>query len=153
MTSGDELRAAMGRYPSGIAVLTLRRPFGVTIGSMVSLSLEPALVGVAIGRDTQAHELIRDEQGFALSVLGADQAALAQHFARSMPPIALFEGVAAREGTRGPLLDDALAWLECGVRAEHDVGDHTFFAAEVERIELGRERAALVYVRGGYAPA
>jgi flavin reductase (DIM6/NTAB) family NADH-FMN oxidoreductase RutF len=153
MTSGDELRAAMRRYPSGIAVLTLRRPFGVTIGSLVALSLEPALVGVAIGRHTQAHELVRDEQGFAVSVLGADQEALAQHFARNMPPIALFAGVATRDGTRGPLLDDALAWLECAVRAEHDVGDHTFFAAEVERIELGRERAALVYVRGGYAPA
>lgn len=153
MASGDELRAAMRRHPSGIAVLTLRRPFGVTVGSLVALSLEPALVGVAIGRHTQAHELVRDEQGFALSLLGADQEALAQRFARNMPPIALFEGVAARDGPRGPLLDDALAWLECTVRAEHDVGDHTFFAAEVERIELGRERAALVYVRGGYAPA
>jgi flavin reductase (DIM6/NTAB) family NADH-FMN oxidoreductase RutF len=143
----------MRRFPSGIAVLTLRRPFGVTIGSLVSLSLEPPLVGVAIGRDTQAHELVRDEGGFALSLLGADQEALAKHFARSVPPIALWEGVAAREGARGPLLEDALAWLECAVRSEHDVGDHTFFAGELERIELGRERPALVYVRGGYAAA
>jgi flavin reductase (DIM6/NTAB) family NADH-FMN oxidoreductase RutF len=143
----------MRRFPSGIGVLTLRRPFGVTIGSFVSLSLEPALVGVAIGRGTQAHELIRDEQGFAVSLLGADQEALAQHFARNMPPIALWEGVATRDGARGPLLDDALAWLECAVRSEHDVGDHTFFAAGVERIELGRERPALVYVRGRYSAA
>ncbi|SRR6266508_6814158 len=153
MTSADEFRTAMRRYPSGIAVLTLRRPFGVTIGSLAWLSLEPALVGVAIGRHTQAHELIRDEQGFALSLLGADQESLAQHFARSMPPIALWTGVATREGARGPLLDDALAWLECAVRSEHDVGDHTFFAAAVERIEFGHERQALVYVRGGYAAA
>jgi flavin reductase (DIM6/NTAB) family NADH-FMN oxidoreductase RutF len=143
----------MRRFPSGIAVLTLRRPFGVTIGSLVSLSLEPALVGVAIGKDTQTHELVRDEGGFALSLLAADQEALAKHFARSMPPIALWEGVDAREGTRGPLLDEALAWLECAVRSEHDVGDHTFFVGEVERIELGRERPALAYVRGGYAAA
>src|SRR6266540_822032 len=139
MTSADEFRTAMRRYPSGIAVLTLRRPFGVTIGSLAWLSLEPAL--------------IRDEQGFALSLLGADQESLAQHFARSMPPIALWTGVATREGARGPLLDDALAWLECAVRSEHDVGDHTFFAAAVERIEFGHERQALVYVRGGYAAA
>jgi flavin reductase (DIM6/NTAB) family NADH-FMN oxidoreductase RutF len=143
----------MRRFPSGIAVLTLRRPFGVTIGSLVSLSLEPALVGVAIGKDTQTHELVRDEGGFALSLLAADQEALAKHFARSMPPIALWEGVDAREGTRGPLLDEALAWLECAVRSEHDVGDHTFFVGEVERIELGRERPGLAYVRGGYAAA
>lgn len=153
MVTGDELRAAMRRFPSGIAVLTLRRPFGVTVGSLVSLSLEPPLIGVAIGKDTQTHELVRDEGGFALSVLGADQEALARHFARSMPPIALWEGVAVRDSTRGPLLDDALAWLECVVRSEHDVGDHTFFVGAVERIELGREAPGLVYVRGGYAAA
>jgi flavin reductase (DIM6/NTAB) family NADH-FMN oxidoreductase RutF len=153
VVTGDELRAAMRRFPCGIAVLTLRRPFGVTVGSLVSLSLEPALVGVAIGKDTQAHELVRDEGGYALSLLAADQEALAKHFARSMPPIALWEGVGWREGPRGPLLDDALAWLECRVRSEHDVGDHTFFVGEVERIELGRERPGLVYVRGGYAAA
>lgn len=153
MVSGDELRTAMRRFPSGIGVLTLRRPFGVTVGSLVSVSLSPPLVGVTVGKDTQAHELVRDEQGFALSLLGADQEGLAGHFARSMPPIALFEGIAARDGTRGPLLDDALAWLECAVRSEHDVGDHTFFVGEVERTELGRERSALVYVRGGYAAA
>jgi flavin reductase (DIM6/NTAB) family NADH-FMN oxidoreductase RutF len=153
VVTGDELRAAMRRFPSGIAVLTLRRPFGVTVGSLVSLSLEPPLIGVAIGKDTQTHELVRDEGGFALSVLGADQEALARHFARSMPPIALWEGVAVRDSTRGPLLDDALAWLECVVRSEHDVGDHTFFVGAVERIELGREAPGLVYVRGGYAAA
>jgi flavin reductase (DIM6/NTAB) family NADH-FMN oxidoreductase RutF len=153
MTSGDELRAAMRRYPSGIAILTLRRPFGVTVGSLVSLSLEPALVGVALGKDVQAHELVRDEGGFALSVLAADQERLAQHFARSMPPIALWEGVVTREGARGPLIDDALVWLECSVHSEHDAGDHTFFVGDVERTELGRERPALVYVRGGYAAA
>jgi flavin reductase (DIM6/NTAB) family NADH-FMN oxidoreductase RutF len=153
VVTGDELRSAMRRFPCGIAVLTLRRPFGVTVGSLVSLSLSPALVGVAIGKDTQAHELIRDEHGFALSLLGGDQDALAAHFARSMPPIALWEGIAVREGARGPLLDDALAWLECAVVSELDAGDHTFFVGEVDRIELGRERDGLVYARGGYAAA
>ena len=50
-------------------------------------------------------------------------------------------------------LDDALAWLECARRAEHVTGDHTFFVAEVERIELGREGNGLIYKAGGYAPA
>jgi flavin reductase len=155
VVSGDELRSAMRRFPAGIAVLTLptRTPFGITVGSLVSLSLSPALVGVSIGHDTQAHELIRDVDGFALSILAGDQAALAQHFARSVPPIAQWEGIDAREGARGPLLEGALAWLECAARAEHVTGDHTFFVAEVERIELGREGDGLVYRSGGYAPA
>jgi flavin reductase (DIM6/NTAB) family NADH-FMN oxidoreductase RutF len=153
VATGDELRSSMRRFPAGIAVLTLRRPFGVTVGSLASVSLEPPLVSVAIGLETQAHELIRDEGGFALSLLAGDQAALAQHFARSVPPIALWEGVEVREGRRGPLLAGALAWFDCAVRSEHPAGDHTIFVAEVERIELGREAEGLVYRAGRYSPA
>jgi flavin reductase (DIM6/NTAB) family NADH-FMN oxidoreductase RutF len=153
VATGDELRSAMRRFPAGIAVLTLRRPFGVTVGSLASVSLEPPLVSVAIGLETQTHELIRDEDGFALSLLAGDQAALAQHFARSVPPIALWEGVEVREGQRGPLLAGALAWFDCAVRSEQPAGDHTIFVAEVERIELGREAEGLVYRAGRYSPA
>jgi flavin reductase len=153
VTSADELRAAMRRFPAGVCVLTLRRPFGVTIGSLVSVSLEPALVSVAIGLDSQAHELIRDEGGFAISLLSAEQEPLAQHFARSVPPIALFEGIAVRDGARGPLLEGALSWLECEVRHAYPAGDHTLFVAEVERAELGDDGAGLVYRHSGYSPA
>jgi flavin reductase (DIM6/NTAB) family NADH-FMN oxidoreductase RutF len=157
VVSGDDLRAAMRRFPAGIAVATTAvdgHRYGITVGSLVSLSLEPALVGLSIGRDTQAHELFREAGAFAISVLAGDQVALAQHFARSVPPIAQWEGIAARNGARGPLLDDALAWLECEVRAEHPAGDHTFFVAQVDRIELGRVGGqGLVYREGSYHPA
>ena len=72
---------------------------------------------------------------------------------RSVPPIAQWEGIAARDGVRGPLLDDALAWIECAVEDEHATGDHTFFVARVERIELGRIGDGLVYREGSYHPA
>ena len=154
--SGDELRAAMRRFPAGIAVATTTvegRRFGITVGSLVSLSLDPPLIGISIGRDTQAHELFREAGGFAISVLAGDQAAVAQHFARSVPPIAQWEGIATREGARGPLLADALAWLECTLGDEHAAGDHTLFVARVERIELGRRGQGLVYREGSYHPA
>ena len=140
----------MRRFAAGVAVLTLRRPYGVTIGSLLSGSREPPLVPVRIVLDSQAHELIRDEGGFALSLLAGDQEALAQRFARSTPPIALFEGVAVHEGTRGPLLEDALAWIECRIDAAHRAGDHTIFVGAVERIQLGRDTSALVYRHGRY---
>ena len=143
----------MRRFPSGIAVLTVPVPYGITIGSLVSLSLEPALVGVSIGHDAQAHELLREAGGFSVSVLAGDQAALAQHFARSVPPIAQWEGVAVRESKRGPLLDGAVSWLECSLHSEHDAGDHTFFLGSVERIELGRAAPGLVYRDGRYISA
>jgi flavin reductase (DIM6/NTAB) family NADH-FMN oxidoreductase RutF len=143
----------MRRFPSGIAVLTVPTPYGLTIGSLVSLSLEPALLGVSIGRDAQAHELLREAGGFAVSVLAGDQAAVAQHFARSGPPIVQWEGVAVRESERGPLLEGAVSWLECSLHSEHDVGDHTFFVGAVERVELGRDAPGLVYRHGRYVAA
>ena len=143
----------MRRFPSGIAVLTVPSPYGLTIGSLVSLSLQPALLGVSIGRDAQAHELLREAGGFAVGVLAGDQAAVAQHFARSGPPIVQWEGVAVRESERGPLLEGALSWLECSLHSEHDVGDHTFFVGAVERVELGRDGPGLVYRHGRYVSA
>jgi flavin reductase (DIM6/NTAB) family NADH-FMN oxidoreductase RutF len=143
----------MRRFPSGIAVLTLPAPYGVTIGSLVSLSLEPALVGVSIGHEAQALELVRESGGFAINVLAGDQAEVAQHFARSVPPIAQWVGIESRPGRFGPLLDGALAWLGCAVRSEHEAGDHTVFVASVEEVELGRTGQGLVYREGRYQAA
>ena len=146
----------MRRFPAGVAILSFAvdgRDFGLTVGSLVSLSLEPALVGVSIGIDSSTHEPLREADGFALSLLGGDQASLAQHFARSVPPLVMWDGVSARHGSRGRLLDGAAAWLDCRTWSSHDVGDHTFFVGAVERIELGRDGTGLVYRGGGYHPA
>jgi flavin reductase (DIM6/NTAB) family NADH-FMN oxidoreductase RutF len=154
MVSGDELRRTMRNFPSGIAVLATAlegQRVGVTVGSLVSLSLEPPLVGVAIGRELAVHELLRDAGAFAVSILRGEQASLAAHFARGVPPIALWEGIAVREGSTGlPLLADALAWLECRVAGEHRVGDHTLFVGEVVTAEEGPSGTALVYREHGY---
>jgi flavin reductase (DIM6/NTAB) family NADH-FMN oxidoreductase RutF len=156
--SGDELRRAMRRFPSGVCVVTVDdegTALGTTVGSLVSLSLEPALVGISIGHQSSIHLPLRHAGRFAVSVLGGDQAHVAQHFARSMPPFAQWVGIDRRED-EGPetLVDDALAWLApCVVVSEHEAGDHTVFVGAVERVELGRPREALVYLQGGYRSA
>jgi flavin reductase (DIM6/NTAB) family NADH-FMN oxidoreductase RutF len=156
MVGRDELRGTMRNFPSGISVLTTTlegQRIGVTIGSLVSLSLSPPLVGVSIGRELAAHELLRDAGAFAVSILRGDQAPLAAHFARGVPPIALWEGIGVREGSTGlPLLADALAWLECRIVDEHAVGDHTLFVGEVDVAEEGPSGTALVYREHGYHP-
>lgn len=156
MVSGDELREVMRPFPSGICVVTIElegRRAGLTVGSLVSLSLEPSLVGFALGRQAQLHELLRGAGEFGVSLLRAEQGALAQHFARNVPPIALWTGVELREDVVGPpLLDRALAWLRCRVQAEHPAGDHTFFVGEVVWTEVGSPGPALVYVRHDYLP-
>src|SRR5215207_73891 len=156
--SGDELRAVMRRFPAGVAVLTVnaeRERTAVTVGSVMSLSLDPPLAGVALGVHTPLHELIRDTGGFALSLLGAGQEAVAQHFARSgIPPVALWHGVETRDGATGaPLLAEAVGWLECRLRSECSVGDHTLFVGEVVVAEAGRVPPGLVYLDGIYRDA
>ena len=156
MSSGEEFRALMGRFPTGVAVLTVdvdAERLGLTVGSLVSLSLEPPLVGVAVNRQAAMHELLRRAGGFALSLLAAGQEDVAQHFARGVPPIALWHGVAARVGVAGaPLLEGALGWLECRTAVEHGAGDHTLFVGEVLAVEHGTASIPLVYVDQAYRP-
>ena len=124
---------------------------GLTVGSVVSLSLEPPLVGVGVSRQAAMHELLRSAGGFALSLLAGDQESVAQHFARGVPPFAHWHGIATRPGAAGaPLLEDALGWLECRTQDEHAAGDHTLFVGEVLALERGRPGPALVYVGQRY---
>ena len=150
----DEFRSLLRGFPSGVAVLSVDaggEQLGLTVSSLVSLSLEPPLVGVSISHQAAMHELLRSAGGFALSLLAGDQEGLAQHFARGVPPFAHWHGVATRPGAAGaPLLEDALGWLECETRAEHETGDHTLFVGEVLAAERGRDAPSLLYVGQRY---
>jgi flavin reductase len=155
--TGEELREVMRRFPAPVAVVTAAvdgERFGLTVGSLVSLSLVPPLVGISIGKDSSSHEPIRRAGGWAASLLGSDQIRIAQHFARSgIPPLALWVEVDVRDSARGPLVDGAIGWLECRTVSEHDAGDHTIFVGEVESTELGSAGQGLVYRGGGFHPA
>ena len=143
----------MGRFPTGVAVVTVDlrgQRVGLTVASLVSLSLEPPLVGLAIRKDAALHELLRDAGALAVSMLAAGQEGIAQHFARGVPPIALWQGVAVRNETGPPELEGASAWLRARVVGEHETGDHTFFVCEVESVEQGPAQQPLVFYRQGY---
>jgi flavin reductase (DIM6/NTAB) family NADH-FMN oxidoreductase RutF len=146
----------MRSFPAGVAVLTVDaggERLGLTVGTAVSLSLEPPLVGVSVARQAAMHELLRRAGAFALSLLAGDQDAVAQHFARGVPPVAHWHGIEWHDGTTGaPLLDDALGWVEARVESELATGDHTFFVGAVETVERGRGGPALVHVGQRYLP-
>jgi flavin reductase (DIM6/NTAB) family NADH-FMN oxidoreductase RutF len=145
----------MRRVPAGVAVVAVDlegERLGLTVGSLVSLSVEPPLVGVAIARQAALHELLRAAGAFGASLLAAGQEHLADHFSRGVPPIALWSGIDVRAGELGvPLLGGALGWLECRVVAEHPAGDHTFFVGEVAVVARGSDAAPLVRHAGRYA--
>ena len=144
----------MRRFPTGVAVVTIDlegERLGLTLGSVVSLSLEPPQVGISVSRNAALHELLRRSGRFSISLLAAGQEGLAQHFARGVPPIAIWHGVAVRDDTDGaPLLEGATGWLECRLSAELPTGDHTLFVGEVLRAERGSAPAPLVYSDGAY---
>ncbi len=144
----------MRGFPAGVAVVTVARDgerVGLTVTSLVSLSLAPPLVGVAVSRHAALHEILREAGSFAVSLLAAGQEALAQHFARGVPPIAMWHGIAWRPGTTGaPLLEGAAGWIEGEVANEHATGDHTLFVGAVVAAERRPATAPLVYLGQRY---
>jgi flavin reductase (DIM6/NTAB) family NADH-FMN oxidoreductase RutF len=124
---------------------------GLTVDSLVSLSADPPLVGIALGRHAALHELLREAGVFAISILASGQEHLAQHFARGVPPIAHWTGIDTTPGELGaPLVDGALGWIECRLVSEHEVGDHTLFVGEATSVRRGPGREALVHLRRAY---
>lgn len=154
MVAGEELRRLLRNLPAVVAVVTVDvegERLGLTIASFVPLSLDPPLVGVAVSRHAALHELLRGADAFAVNLLAGGQERLAQHFARGVPPIGLWEGISTRPGALGPpLLEDAFGWIECRPSAEHATGDHTFFVGDVIDARLGERSEPLLYVRQGY---
>ena len=132
---GAEQRALFRRWPEGVSVVVAEvdgRRAGLTVSSLTSLSLEPRLIGISIALEASLHELLREADEWAVSVLSGEQEALAQHFARGVPPIALWNGIVARTV-------DQLR-----------TGDHTFFVGEIVSLEEGRGDTSLAYVHRGY---
>jgi len=155
--SPDAVRGVLRRHPSGVAVVTVEangQRIGLTVATLTSLSLEPPLIGVGVARQAALHELLREAGSFAVSLLGAEQEPLAEHFARGVPPIGMWQGVATREGELGaPLLEGSLGWLECRLVDELAAGTHTFFVGEVVAATEGEDGAPLLRLAGTFRPA
>ena len=150
----DSFRAVLGRFPSGVTVVTTRdsggRDLGMTVSAFCSLSLEPPLVLVCVARAASMHDALGRSETFAVNILAADQEALSRRFS-TLEEHARFDGIGYARGRLGPaLLEDALAYLECRLVGRHDGGDHGIFIGEVESAEARQERP-LLYYRGGYA--
>ena len=152
MTQSDELRALMRDVPAAVSVVTAEtsgQPIGLTVASLVSLSLEPRLVGISISTQASLHEVLRDAGEWAVSILGGDHDHLAQHFSRSVPPIALWNGIDVRNDDPR-LLAGAVGWITARTIDEFGTGDHTFFVGHVLTLEAGPSPTSLVYVNREY---
>jgi len=150
----DSFRSVLGRFASGITVVTTRdaeqHDVGMTVSAFCSVSLAPPMVQVCVDHAASLYAALAVSTRYGVSILAAEQEALSRRFATA-ESTRRFEGIGYRRGESGViLLDDALAHLECRIVASHDAGDHTMFVGEVESANA-RSARPLLYYRGGYA--
>jgi flavin reductase (DIM6/NTAB) family NADH-FMN oxidoreductase RutF len=151
--SKEEFRAAMGRFASGVTVVTTKgeddRACGMTVSAFSSVSLEPPLILVCIDKRASIHGYFKEGSHFAVNFLGEEQEVISRRFASKEED--RFSGVGYKDGITGvPLLDGAIATLECSVMHEYPGGDHTIIVGEVIHAQVTDGRP-LAYFRGGYA--
>jgi flavin reductase (DIM6/NTAB) family NADH-FMN oxidoreductase RutF len=142
-------RAVMSRFATGVTVVTTPHDGGVhamTANGFLSVSLEPPLVLVSLGRCRMA-QLLPATGRYGISVLAEDQRALSRHFAGRADPTVAPEFVWV-DGL--PLLAGSVAHLGCRVVDTHPAGDHTLFIGEVEHLAQSEARP-LVFHSGAYA--
>ncbi|HEY1012421.1 MAG TPA: flavin reductase family protein [Herpetosiphonaceae bacterium] len=144
-------RQVMSRFASGVTVVTTLdqgRPSGLTVSSFASLSLTPTLALVCLDNGTRISEQIVAAGGFAINILADDQELLSRHFAS--PQKGDWGAIDWAPGPAGlPLLNGALARMECSLAQTLPGGDHTIYVGELTHAEAA-DAAPLLYYRGGY---
>lgn len=149
----NEFRRALGLFASGVTVVTTRdasgRLHGITVSAFSSVSLEPPLVLVCIEKNTGSHYAFKESDAFVVNLLAANQRHLSAHFASRLPD--KFAGVSYRSGINElPILDNALANLECVLKNSFEAGDHTIFVGQIEKSHISTIGEPLVYFHGNY---
>jgi flavin reductase (DIM6/NTAB) family NADH-FMN oxidoreductase RutF len=151
LIESDEFRHVLGHFPTGVAVITADRPgdpVGMACNSLTSVSLKPPLIAVCPAKTSTTWPEIRDAGRFLVNLMHSDHAETVRDFARQGAD--RFAAVRFHERRCGPALDDALAWIECAIVAEHDAGDHTVVLARVMGLEARDDLEPLVFFRGSY---
>lgn len=147
----------MSRFASGVAVVSAQWQgslHAMTATALCSVSLEPPLVLTCVGRRSRFHPALLGSGAWGVSVLAREQDHLARHFSdRTRDLTTQFDAVPHRRGehTGAPLVEGALAWLECRTVAVHDGGDHSIVIGQV--LDASASTAAelpLTYYRGSY---
>ena len=150
LENSRDFRDALGRFGTGVTVVTCNTatgPLGITANSFASVSLDPPLVLWSPAKSSTRYPFFMAADHFAIHVVGADQAALCQAFAREGDAFDQFEW--ARSAQNVPLLEGCLSRFECTKTAEYDGGDHSIVVARVTQVTT-RDGAPLLFYSGRY---
>lgn len=149
--TGEAFRHVLGHLPTGVTVVTAYGadgPTGMAANSVTSVSLDPPLILLCPAKSSDTWPLIRDAGSFCVNIMAGHHEETTRRFA--LKGVDRFEGVDYTERDTGPALCDAVAWIECTLRDEHDAGDHTIVVGAVSAIEAAPEGSPLVFFRGRY---
>jgi flavin reductase (DIM6/NTAB) family NADH-FMN oxidoreductase RutF len=149
--ASDEFRDVIGHFASGVTVITTvhdGRRYGTTANAVASLSLDPPMLVLCMNRQSATGQAIGTARTFAVNILAERQTELARCFARMGDD--KFDGVETVAGSRGqPLLEGAIAHIECRVVQEVHAGTHSVFLACVDQVACAGG-APLAYFRGRF---
>ena len=158
MTGAPErtvFRAVMSRWATGVSVVTVRdgaTDAGLTVNAFLSVSLSPPSVLVSLQDDVDTLPFLERSRAFAVNILAADQRAVSERFARTVPPAEKFRDLPFHRGTTGAaLIDGTLGAIECRLLAVTPAFDHRLALGEVVELEVGHDGPPLLFYRSGYA--
>jgi 3-hydroxy-9,10-secoandrosta-1,3,5(10)-triene-9,17-dione monooxygenase reductase component len=150
--AAEEFRQVLGHFPTGVCVVAAfdgETPVGMAVNSMTSVSLDPPLVLVCPAGTSTTWPAVRVAGQFCISVMASHHEQISRVF--SSRSADRFDRIAWHCRTGGPALDEAVAWLDCRLWAEHPAGDHTIAVCEVIAGESSQQAATpLVFFRGRY---
>lgn len=146
-------RSVLGAYPTGVCVVTAvdadGTRHGLVVGSFTSISLDPPLVGFFPDKRSGTWPRIESVGRFCVNVLGADQLDLCRRFAARADD--KFAELAHGHSPGGqPLLDNAIAWIDCTIERVVEIGDHWLVVGAVEALGRREEGTPLMFFRGQY---
>src|SRR3954467_4916769 len=150
---GQKFRQVLGHFPTGVAVVTGvdadGNPAGMAVGSFSSDSLDPTLVPFMPDKSSSSLPKFRDSGPFCVNILGAEQESVCRAFA--MKGGDKFADLAWHPASSGsPILDGALAWIDCDIDVVHEAGDHYIVIGLVRELDIGTPALPLVFFQGGY---
>ena len=145
-------RRVLGAYPTGVCVATSVSDgvrLGLAVGSFTAISLQPALVGFFPDKKSTTWRKIAETGRFCVNVLAADQTDLCRRFAAKGDD--KYGDLIHGESPAGlPLIDGAVAWIDCRVHSVVDIGDHFLAVGEVLDLQSAEGGEPLIFLRGAY---
>ena len=149
-----EFRAALSRFATGVVIVTARdregRSSAITVNAFTSVSLDPPLVLFCLGKSAFKFGVFAETDAFAINILGTDQQALSDRFAREADDD--FSDVSVGElATGSPVLTGCLAALDCETETRHEAGDHLIIVGRVKALDMRSGGCPLLYFDSRYA--